>query len=184
MNHEAQQIEKLANVICRGLVSKPESLHVLVNSHRLSKLISVEVVKDPVDQPKLIGREGANFKAMAVLLSRAGDLMGVDVELAIPSQSENRVRGFSSFRPNPTWNHKKMLNDLLAVCELVFSQPVEIDVYQGEITTTFDVGYSEDELANNLNINNLGDAICRIFHGHGKNQGREVKVKLALQAVS
>lgn len=178
MNNDAQTIHDLALILCRGMVAKPNLIKVTVNFRPASGIMSVEIAKDPEDQPKLIGKKGSNFKSIQTVLDRAGELMQTEIDLAIPAQSDRKVDVHSPFTADAKWSHKAMLGDLLKVCGAIFQHPVKVEVYNASVTTNFDIGYSEDELFWQVTPEQLEESVSRIFHGHGRNQGREVKMKL------
>lgn len=109
----AEALRAVALAVCGRLVARPEDVR--VEAERGGTLVSVRIETNAADCRRLVGKGGATFKALSVLLRRTARHYGVAVGLDRVQAGAGAEEEFEPYRYRPDWDRP----GLLRVAELV-----------------------------------------------------------------
>ena len=170
-----EELSDLAYTLCWGFLINPERFQVNV-TRDLEGYITVEAVCDPTDYGKLIGKKGQNYKAVEMILYRAGEQLQETVEFVVPAPDTRKIPEHLPFRRNKNWTHDAITKTVKDITLYLFSNPVQVEIWNGKLESKINVELDENEDVDE--IGEIESALQKIVHAHAKTQGWDVSIKL------
>ena len=165
--------QDLIKTLIAAFCAHPKDCQVTEQETPGSSLLVIEV--HPADYAKVIGGRGATFRALETLAALAGMRDRKKTRLILPRPANGGEYGSLPFVPDQNWSRSPWLVDLLQkTMDLTIGPGATVGASNMEDTTILGALIEPQELP--IDIEEIDDAVGKIFHAIGKANGRNVFV--------
>lgn len=164
----SKEIKLVIGDLCRALCEKPAELK--ISAVETARNLSLEIVPSPVDVSKIIGKQGANIKAISRIAEAMTHSIGKRIKIDVSSDTEES--GFKPYKFNPKYDAREeaaLLSELMAC---VFHDGVTVKVAPLNTKTTALMISGAEHWENELEKD-----LATVFNAIGRNKGHDLIVE-------
>lgn len=164
----SNNIKIIIGDLCKALCEKPDELK--INCGETLRTVNIEIEPHAVDVSKVIGKQGANIKAICRLAERMGDSLQKRVQVAVKSDVEGS--SYRKYTPRPGYEpgeEAALLSELLA---LIYHDGVQVAMNHVSDRATALMIKGVEQFDRELEKD-----LATIFNAIGKNKGHDLIVE-------
>lgn len=128
------------------------------------------------DMARLIGKQGANIRALTDLMHHVGDRAGIDLRINVTEPSEGKPDRARKFSPQQEWDSGPVRFLFEQICEAVFAAPAIVRIEDGH--TCNSLICIETAEAGLSSAHKLKAALASLANSIGKANGRIMSLEL------